>query len=96
LPSNYLVVQRGVLVLLYEHGGGRWSALPQADPGLLRRAVQLCLEHLTREGGLCSRPRRVVVASWNGAGPLGSAVQPLLEGLGFRREPPAMVWDGMG
>ena len=96
LPSNYLVVQRGVLVLLYEHGGGRWSALPQADPGLLRRAVQLCLEGLTREGGLCSRPRRVVVASWNGAGPLGSAIQPLLEGLGFRREPPAMVWDGMG
>ena len=95
LPSNYLALQHGLPILLYEHGGGRWSTLPQAEPGLVRRAVQLCLEHLTREGGLCSRPRRVLVTSWNGEEPIGSAIQPILESLGFRREPPSMVWDGM-
>jgi len=50
---------------------------------------------LTREGGLGARPRRVLVKTWNGEPPVGAAIQSLLEGLGFRREPPAMVWDGM-
>ena len=95
LPSNYVVLQHGLSILLYEHGSARWTTLPQADPSLLCRAVQLCLESLTREGGLCSRPRRVLVTSWNGEVPIGSAAQPLLESLGFRREPPSMVWDGM-
>jgi len=26
--------------------------------------------------------------------PLGEPAQALLEGIGFRREPPGMVWDG--
>jgi ATP-dependent Lhr-like helicase len=95
LPSNYVVLQRGVPILLYEHGGDRWKALPSASTGTLRRAVRLCLETLAREGGLCSQPRRVIVRTWNGDPPVGSPIQPLLEGLGFRREPPAMVWDGM-
>ena len=95
LPSNYLVLQRGLPILLYEHGGARWSAQPQMGDETLRRALKLCLSHLTREGGLCSRPRRVLVSTWNGEPPIGSGIQPLLEGLRFRREPPAMVWDGM-
>ena len=95
LPSNYLVLQRGVPILLYEHGGDRWKALPGVSEGTLRRAVRLCLETLTREGGLCAQPRRVLVKTWNGRPPVGSAIQSLLEGLNFRREPPAMVWDGM-
>jgi ATP-dependent Lhr-like helicase len=95
LPSSYMVLQHGVPILLYEHGSNRWTALPQAEAGLVRRAVQLCLGVLTREGGLCFRSRRVLVSSWNGQPPIGSSVQPLLEGLGFRREPPSMVWDGM-
>jgi hypothetical protein len=37
----------------------------------------------------------VLVNTWNGEPPIGSGIQPLLEGLRFRREPPAMVWDGM-
>ena len=81
LPSNYVVLQRGVPVLLYEHGGDRWKALPGVSEGTLRRAVRLCLETLTREGGLRSQPRRVIVKTWNGEPPVGSAIQSLLEGL---------------
>jgi hypothetical protein len=57
--------------------------------------MRLCLEHLMREGGLCARPRRVLVRAWNGVPPIGSPGQPVLELLGFRREAPAMVWDGL-
>jgi ATP-dependent Lhr-like helicase len=94
LPSNYVVLRRGVPVLLYEHGGGRWTTLPQAEEDTLREAVRLVIAHLTREGGLASQPRRVLVSLWNGAPPLGTPAQTLLEPLGFRREPPALVWDG--
>jgi len=94
LPGNYIVLQRGFPVLVYEHGSGRWTVSPHTAEGIIREAVQLTTRHLTREGGLCSRPRRVVVRLWNGGSPLGSAAQGLLESVGFRREPPAMVWDG--
>ncbi len=95
LPSNYVILQRGMPVLLYEHGGNRWTAMPQLGEDTLRQTIQLMIEHLTRTGGLCSRPRRVLVASWNGDPPIGGPIQPLLERMGFRREPPAMVWDGI-
>ncbi|NLG50993.1 MAG: DEAD/DEAH box helicase [Chloroflexi bacterium] len=95
LPSNYIVLQRGVPILLYEHGSDRWTTLPEVAEDTLRDAVRLLLAHLTRDGGLCSRPRRVLAVMWNGAPPVGSAAQPMLQSLGFRREPPdAMVWEG--
>ncbi len=96
LPGNYLVLQRGMPVLLYEHGSEHWKTAPYAAEGVVRRAVQRLLGHLTQDGGLCSRPRRVRVLCWNGECPLGSSAQWLLEGLEFRRDPPAMVWDGLG
>jgi ATP-dependent Lhr-like helicase len=95
LPSNYLVLRRGSPILLYEHGASRWTADPEAGEGGLGRAVRLCLQHLTQDGGLCSHPRRVYVSSWNGEPPIGAPVQLFLENLGFRREPPALVWDGL-
>ncbi|MBC7234211.1 MAG: DEAD/DEAH box helicase [Chloroflexi bacterium] len=95
LPSNLVVLQRGVPILLYEHGGARWRALPTLNESTLREAVSLLLRDLTRGGGLCAHPRRVLVQEWNGAPPIGTAMQPLLESLGFRRESPAMVWDGL-
>ena len=94
LPSNYIVLWQGQPILLYEHGGARWTGL-SSDANRLLEAVRLCRDHLTREGGLCSQPRRVLVRTWNGASPLEGEAQWLLERLGFRREPPAMVWDGL-
>ncbi len=93
LPSNYLVLCRGVVVLTYEHGSGAWRSAPDLGEETLRAALLTALQHLTREGGLCTRPTRVLVNTWNGGPPIGSAVQPLLERAGFRRETPAMVWE---
>lgn len=95
LPSNYVVLARGLPVLLYEHGSARWRALPSASPETICEAVRLCRDHLTREGGLCAQPKRVLVRAWNGGSPLDSDASWLLERLGFRREPPGMVWDGL-
>jgi ATP-dependent Lhr-like helicase len=96
LPSNYVVLQDGVPVLLYEHGGRRWRSLPQCAPAIIARAVALCREHLTAGGGLCARPRRVLVELWDEAPPAGAAAEGLLAELGFRREGSAMLWDGLG
>jgi ATP-dependent Lhr-like helicase len=95
LPSNYVVLQRGVPVLVYEHGGHRWKALPGLADEPVREAVRLLRDHLIRAGGLCAQPRRVLVETWNGSAASGSQAQALLEDLGFRREPPALVWDGL-
>jgi len=95
LPSNYVVLQRGVPILLYQHGGQRWVSLQGVSDELAREAVLLILGHLTREGGLCSAPRRVVAETWNGQRAAGSAGEPLLASLGFRREALAMTWDGL-
>jgi len=95
VPSNYVVLQRGVPILLYEHGGDCWTSLPGVADGVIQEAVRLLLKHLTKPGGLCAQPLRLRVELWNGAAPVGGEGQALLEGLGFRREPPAMIWDGL-
>jgi hypothetical protein len=94
LPSNYVVLLRGRPVLLFEVAGERVTTLPGLEPAMAQRAFELCRAHVTQPGGLCSRPRRVIASAWNGEPILGSPAQPLLEALGFRREPPGMVWDG--
>ena len=93
LPSNYLVLRRGVPVLTYEHGSGAWRALAGASEETLRGALLLALGHLTREGGICTQPTRVPVHTWNGEPPVGGPAQPLLERVGFRRDTPSMVWE---
>lgn len=95
IPSNYVVLQNGAPILLYEHGGGRWCTLLGVDDEQAREAVSLCLAHLTRPGGLATRPTRVLVHTWNGGSPLEEPVQGLLAPLGFRREALALVWDGL-
>ncbi len=95
IPSNYIVLQNGAPILLYEHGGARWSTLPGVGNDLACEAVSLCLAHLTRPGGLATRPTRVLVNTWNGDSPQEGRIQALLISLGFRREALAMVWDGL-
>ncbi|MHB1354579.1 MAG: DEAD/DEAH box helicase [Anaerolineae bacterium] len=94
LTGNYVVLQRGMVLLTYENGSERWRSDHGASGGVLRQAVALVRDHLIKENGLCSQPRRVRVQSWNDASPLGLPVQMILESLGFRRDSPAMVWDG--
>ncbi|MHB1317738.1 MAG: Lhr family helicase, partial [Anaerolineae bacterium] len=95
IPSNYVVLLSGVPVLVYEHGGSRWQSRAGVRPEAIEQAVTLLLAHLTRPGGLAHRPRRVSVASWNGGTPIGTEIGVVLSRLGFRRDTPGMVWDGL-
>ena len=94
LAGNYAVFFRGAIVLTYQHGASEWQFDAAQGEGIAARAVELLREHLTAEGGLCSQPRRLRIAQWNGAPPLDQPIQLVLETLGFRRDTPAMVWDG--
>jgi len=93
IAANYAVYCGGEPILVYEHGGERWYA-PDGDEERTAQAVLALRGHLTAEGGRCSHPRRVRVASWNGLAPVGSPAEPLLAGLGFQREALTMVWTG--
>jgi len=95
LPANYVVLQGGTPILAYEHGGDRWKVITSLAEETMREAILVCLHHLTRSGGLCAEPTRVHIREWKGTRPIGHTDQPLLESLGFRRETPAMVWDGL-
>ena len=94
LPSNYVVLRRGEPVLAYAHGDSRWWASPELVDQALEAAVVLLRRHLTREGGVCWRPRRVAIGRWNDAPASECEALELLQSLGFRREPPGLVWDG--
>jgi ATP-dependent Lhr-like helicase len=95
LPSNYVVLLRGVPIISLAHGEHRWCALSGLDEATVSQAVELLRAHLTREGGLCANPRRVLVNTWNGEPPQNTAARDMLRRLGFRHEPPGMVWDGL-
>ncbi len=95
LASNYVALQDGVPILIYEHGGRRWRSLAQCPPEALARAVQMVRDHLTAPGGLCHRPRRVLVEAWDEQPPQDGPGEAILRGLGFRREGLAMIWDGL-
>ncbi|MBU1747171.1 MAG: DEAD/DEAH box helicase [Chloroflexi bacterium] len=88
LPSNYVVLLRGRPVLLFETARERVTTLPGLEPSVAQRAFELCRAHIA------SWARRVSVQTWNGEPVLNGPAQPLLEALGFRREPPGMVWEG--
>jgi len=94
LPSNYVVLRRGEPVLAYAHGDSRWWASPELTDEALEEVVILLRRHLTREGGVCWRPCRVAIDRWNDAPVAECEAAGLLQGLGFRREPPGLVWDG--
>jgi len=95
IPTNYVVLVDGVPLLAYEHGGGRWRAQEGALVEMLTEGASLVLSHLTRPGGLAHRPRRVLANTWNGESPLVGEAGSLLAELGFRRDTPGMVWDGL-
>jgi ATP-dependent Lhr-like helicase len=88
IPSNWLVLLRGRPVLLLEIGGKRLTTLLDLSPNTLHRALKLAVEHV---GG---QQRRLTLSQWNGELVLDSAVAPVLERLGFRREALDYVREG--
>jgi hypothetical protein len=63
-----------------ETGGERLTTLPNLSPRTLHRALKLAVEHVG------ANQRRLTLSQWNGEPVLDSAVAPVLERLGFRRE----------
>ncbi len=86
VPSTWVVQHRG-LPLLVATGGGDLLTLGGADESLLGQAVAALLAHLARF------ERRIIVETWNGEPILDSPGASILEGAGFRRSYPEMVWD---
>jgi ATP-dependent Lhr-like helicase len=87
VPSTWLVLHRGLPVLVAGDSGAGLTIPQGVDEGLLRRALQALLDHLARF------ERRVAVETWNGEPVLQSSGRSLLEAVGFYRSYPAMVWE---
>ena len=87
IPPNYVVLLRGRPVLLLEAGGERLVTLPHLPSETLRRALRLAVQHVG------TGQRRLTLRHWNGEPVLDSAVAPLLEREGFRREALVYVWE---
>jgi ATP-dependent Lhr-like helicase len=87
IPSTWLVVQRGLPVLVAEDTGATLTTTQGADEGVVRRALQDLLGHLA------GFERRVTVERWNGEPVLDSVGRMLLEAAGFYRDYPGMTWE---
>jgi ATP-dependent Lhr-like helicase len=88
IPSNYAVLLRGRPVLLLETGGERVTTLPGLPPRTFEKALKLAVEHIG------ASQRRLTLSQWNGEPVLDSAIAPLLESVGFRREALVYIWEG--
>ncbi|MDH7568974.1 MAG: hypothetical protein QHJ73_05250, partial [Armatimonadota bacterium] len=87
LPSTYLAQWRGVPVLLAESLGAALTTSEGVEGEVLANALEALFAHLLR-----TEPR-VTVRTWNDAPILESDGAPLLERLGFYREPAGMTRD---
>ncbi len=85
VPSTWLVLQRGLPVLLAEDTGRRMTTLQGCDAHTMRLALDATCGHL-----LSFQPR-VTVETWNGTPVLDSPGAPLLESLGLYRDYPGMT-----
>ena len=83
LPSTWLVLDRGLPVLLVEDSGARMTTTDGVNESQ-QRAVEAWLAHAA------TIAPRVQVMEWNGAPVLGSTGQPLLEAAGFHRDYPGL------
>jgi ATP-dependent Lhr-like helicase len=87
VPSTWLVQHRGLPVFIAADSGARLTVTQGVDDGLVQRALHALLGHLGRF------VHRVTVETWNGEPVLASAGKPILEGIGFYRNYPAMTWE---
>jgi hypothetical protein len=87
VPSTWLVLHRGLPVLVAGDGAANLIVPQGTDEGLVGRALQALLQHLARFEW------RVAVETWNAEPVLQSDGRSLLEAVGFYRSYPAMVWE---
>jgi ATP-dependent Lhr-like helicase len=87
IPSNWLVLSSGLPILLVEDTGAQLTTMQGISEGLLRRALDTWLDHLS------SFKSRVTVERWNSEPVLQSEGRALLEGSGFYRDYPGMTWE---
>ena len=84
-PGNYLVLRDGLPVLAVEAWGQRLTGLVELSSEELRAALALLPQ-------LLSGPvRRVRIRTWNGKPVRETPVEEILSGLGFSRDPEAMI-----
>lgn len=88
LPSTWVVLDRGALVLVAADSGTRLSSPLDLDPGLLRSALEALLDRLRRH------QTRITVETWNGESAMGGDARSLLKNAGFYPDHPGMTWDG--
>jgi len=86
VPSTWLVLHRGMPVLVAGTTGQHLTTVRGADEALIQQALQALLDHLAKF------ERRITVETWNGEPVVDTAAAPILETLGFRRSYPAMIW----
>jgi ATP-dependent Lhr-like helicase len=87
IPSTWLVMQRGLPILVAEDTGATLTALQGTDEDVIRRALGDLLGHLA------GFEHRITVERWNGEPVLDSAGRLLLESAGFYRDYPGMTWE---
>ncbi|MCJ7548315.1 MAG: DEAD/DEAH box helicase [Anaerolineae bacterium] len=87
VPSTWLVLHRGIPVLVAGTTGHDLTTVQGADVALLRQALRALLDHLA------TFERRITVETWDGEPVADTAGAPVLETLGFRRSYPAMIWE---
>ena len=87
VPSTWLVLHRGLPVLVAGDSGANLVIPQGTEDGLVRRALVALLDHLAHF------ERRVAVETWNEEPVLQSDERFLLESAGFYRSYPAMVWE---
>jgi ATP-dependent Lhr-like helicase len=87
VPSTWLVLHRGLPVLVAGDTGANLIVPQGVEEGLVQSALRVLLDHLARF------ERRIAVETWNEAPVLQSDGQPLLESVGFYRSYPEVVWE---
>ena len=87
IPSTWLVLHRGLPLLVAEDTGARITTAQGADSAHLRRALHALVSHMV------SFRLRITIETWNGVPVLESAAPTLLESLHFYRDYPGMTCE---
>ena len=91
---SYLIVRGGRPILLLGSAGREITTLSTLEEAELRQALHALLPLVQGVGGM-ARPRsKLKVEAWDGESVVRSSVAPLLQEMGFQREPRSLVLWG--